>query len=194
MSEEGSGEISYDAIAKLVEFKKVIASAISDVGIATSEDADADTMASNIKNFASSLNAVSISYDNTNSELTSTNVQDAVDELDTKVDSEVASINSNLIEKFNIIEGTTSSTENEYLYVDYPEGFNANNCVVISVMFGNNSYYTGGSLILMESSNSKQTFQIPNVSVGLLNDNIGIRAGRYATDRNFKICLMRIDI
>ena len=51
MESEGgcTGNISYDAIAKLVEFKREIASAISDMGITTAENADATTMASNIR-------------------------------------------------------------------------------------------------------------------------------------------------
>ena len=54
MESEGvsTGDISYDAIAKLVEFKREIASAISDMGITTAENADATTMASNIRSLS----------------------------------------------------------------------------------------------------------------------------------------------
>ena len=53
---QGSGALSYDAIAKLVEFKKEIANAITEMGVETSEDASADTMANNIKNISSNSN------------------------------------------------------------------------------------------------------------------------------------------
>ena len=76
-----TGDISYDAIAKLVEFKREIASAISDMGITTSEDSDATTMASNIRSISGASSADKVSYDNTNSGLTSTNVQGAIDEV-----------------------------------------------------------------------------------------------------------------
>lgn len=49
LSEENSGSTSYDAIAKLAEFKRTIASAITDMGIQTSSDDTADTMAKNIR-------------------------------------------------------------------------------------------------------------------------------------------------
>ena len=54
MESEGinTGDTSYDAITKLVEFKREIASAISDMGVATAENADATTMASNIKSLS----------------------------------------------------------------------------------------------------------------------------------------------
>lgn len=45
---------SYDAIAKLAEFKRKIASAITNKGIQTSEDDSADTMAKNITDITSS--------------------------------------------------------------------------------------------------------------------------------------------
>lgn len=81
LKNENSSGISYDAIAKLVEFKKEIASAISDMGIATSEDADVSTMASNIRSISGASSADKVSYDNTNSGLSATNVQGAIDEV-----------------------------------------------------------------------------------------------------------------
>jgi len=76
-----NGSISYDAASKLVEFKREIASAITDMGVSTSENADVNTMANNIRSILGTLSADKISYDNTNSGLTSTNVQGAVDEI-----------------------------------------------------------------------------------------------------------------
>ena len=43
------GSESYDAIVKLSEFKTKVAQAITEMGVETSEDADATTMANNIK-------------------------------------------------------------------------------------------------------------------------------------------------
>jgi len=85
MTEISDGSYSYDVISKLVEFKKEIASAITDMGVSTSEEADASTMASNIRNIHK--NASDISYDNSNSELQATTVQNAVDEISDSLNS-----------------------------------------------------------------------------------------------------------
>jgi len=87
-----SGNITYEAILKLAEFKKEIASAITDMGVATSENADKYTMATNIRSILDNANASSINYDNKNSGLTSTNVQSAIDELN----SDISQTNNNL--------------------------------------------------------------------------------------------------
>ena len=83
---ENDGEISYDTITKLAEFKKEIAKAITDMGVDTLETASASTMANNIRSIATSKNATSINYDNTTSGLASTDVQGAVDEINNKID------------------------------------------------------------------------------------------------------------
>jgi len=87
MSGEGSGGLSYDAMAKLVEFKREIASAITDMGVETAANADATTMASNIKSILNNTNASLINYDNTESGLEADNVQSAIDELDNSLNS-----------------------------------------------------------------------------------------------------------
>ena len=66
------------------ESKKQIATAITDMGVNTSNNANAETMSNNIRSI--SRDAISISYENGTSELQSTNIQSAVDELDNKVD------------------------------------------------------------------------------------------------------------
>lgn len=76
---------SYEEIEKLVEFKKIVASAITDMGIPTSEQASADTMASNIKSIIGTTTSEKVKYDNTNSKLDATNVQEALDELDSSL-------------------------------------------------------------------------------------------------------------
>ena len=76
-----SGNESDDAIIRLAQFKKEIASALTDMGIETAENADASTMSNNIRSLTGSSSADKVSYDNTNSGLTATNVQGAVDEL-----------------------------------------------------------------------------------------------------------------
>ena len=48
------------SVAKLTEFKKEIASAITDVGVATAENADATTMSSNIRSLSEVLGADSV--------------------------------------------------------------------------------------------------------------------------------------
>lgn len=53
---QSSGSISNDEISKLIEFKREIANAITDMGIKTSEDADASTMASNIRSIVGTSN------------------------------------------------------------------------------------------------------------------------------------------
>ena len=110
-----SGDASYDAIEKLVEFKREIATAISDMGIETSESANAATMASNIRSISGASSADKVSYDNTNSGLTSTNVQETVDEL-----------NNNLDKIFKVVTTTittyanTQVFANSYVVVDLP--------------------------------------------------------------------------
>ena len=79
--EAEGGEGSNIYIGKLAEFKREIASAITDMGITTSDDADVTTMASNIRSLSLASSADKVSYDNTNSGLTSTNVQGAIDEV-----------------------------------------------------------------------------------------------------------------
>jgi len=89
MIEINDGSPSYDAIAKLVEFKREIASAITDMGVETASNADANTMVNNIKSISGASSADKISYNNTNSGLTSTNLQGAVDELDKQLETEM---------------------------------------------------------------------------------------------------------
>ena len=85
ISETSDSSISYDDIEALVEFKRKIASAITDMGIETSESASVDTMASNIRSISGASSAEKVSYDNTNSGLTATNVQSAVDEVNSSL-------------------------------------------------------------------------------------------------------------
>ena len=131
MESEGgiTGDISYDAIAKLVEFKREIASAISDMGITTAENADASTMASNIRSLSGASSADKVSYDNTNSGLTATNVQGAIDEVNNSFQSEVVTIYSGVtlircgkIRTLSIVNPTTitSNTFNLPLETDCP--------------------------------------------------------------------------
>jgi len=102
MSGESNGTLSYDAIAKLVEFKKEIASAITDMGIETEINADASTMASNIKSILNNVNATSVSYDNTESGLTANNMQDAIDEVENSLNDLII---SKAYEKDVIVDG-----------------------------------------------------------------------------------------
>ena len=81
LEDENIGGIDNSSISKLIEFKQKVASAITDMGIETLETANADTMANNIRNLTGVSSADKVSYDNTNSGLTATNVQGAVDEL-----------------------------------------------------------------------------------------------------------------
>ena len=131
MESEGgvTGNISYDAIAKLVEFKREIASAISDMGIATEENANATTMASNIRSLSGASSADKVSYDNTNSGLESTNVQGAIDEINNSFQTEVVTIYSGVtlircgkIRTLSIVNPTTltSNTFNLPLETDCP--------------------------------------------------------------------------
>lgn len=54
---EGSTDsTSYDSTAKLAEFKRKIASAITDMGVETSESSNVDTMANNIRSISKGLN------------------------------------------------------------------------------------------------------------------------------------------
>ena len=77
--------------ANYVEASKTkIASAITDMGVNTSNDASPETMSSNIRSIA--RNASSISYDNTDTGLISTNVQGAVDELNDSLGEQIKRI------------------------------------------------------------------------------------------------------
>ena len=97
MSGESIGSTTGDAISKLVEFKREIASAITDMGITTSEKADAGTMSSNIRSIVGTTTAEKVSYDNTNSGLTATNIQTAMDEINNSIDEVENSINNKVI-------------------------------------------------------------------------------------------------
>jgi len=81
ISGETNGSISTDENTKLIEFKREIASAITDMGVTTSEDSDASTMVNNIKSIINNANASAISYNNNNSGLKANNVQTAIDEV-----------------------------------------------------------------------------------------------------------------
>ena len=102
-----SGSASDDAIIRLVEFKRQIASALTDMGIATEETADATTMSSNIRNLSGASSADKVSYDNTNSGLTATNVQGAVDELNSSLSS-VGTIRITCGRSYSFTGGETS--------------------------------------------------------------------------------------
>ncbi len=55
---EGTGSISYDTIAKLLEFKKIIAQAITNKGIETSHTDSAEKMAENIEKIQNNQSAI----------------------------------------------------------------------------------------------------------------------------------------
>ena len=119
-----SGDISYDAITKLVEFKREIASAISDMGVTTLEDADATTMASNIRSISGASSADKISYDNTNSGLTSTNVQGAIDEVNNNL------MNIGKFEQIGQITGSNTITIDTEKYSEI-------SCLIYLYSYGN---------------------------------------------------------
>ena len=82
ISEGGSsGNPSEDAIIRLAEFKRQIASTLTDMGVETADNADTTTMLSNIRSLTGASSADEVSYDTTSSGLSATNVQGAVDEL-----------------------------------------------------------------------------------------------------------------
>ena len=54
-NDSSSDETTYDAIAKLTEFKQKIAKAITDMGIETSETENADKMADNIRSLKNNI-------------------------------------------------------------------------------------------------------------------------------------------
>lgn len=45
--------------------------------------------------------------------------------------------------KFAVVSGTLSSTSGDWVYIDYPNGYNVNNCVVIGKMIetGTNEWF-----------------------------------------------------
>ena len=147
MESEGinTGDISYDAITKLVEFKREIASAISDMGVATAENADASTMASNIRSLSGASSADKVSYDNTNSGLTANNVQSAVDEVDNTLD--------NLIGKD--YSGTYTSSTGTWIY-----NFGAYTLTVPTVVpcFLSDKYTVEITAATMTTNNNPSTF------------------------------------
>ena len=55
MTGQSNGSISNDETSKLIEFKKQIASVITDMGVETSEDADASTMSNNIRSIENNV-------------------------------------------------------------------------------------------------------------------------------------------
>ena len=113
----GSAETTYDSIAKLIEFKKEIASAITDMGITTSKDADATTMASNIRSISGASSADKVSYNNTNSGLSSTNVQGVIDEVNNNLDNKVGVLDySNPISINSLAIGGSYTVANDGLF------------------------------------------------------------------------------
>lgn len=77
--------------------------------------------------------ADNIIYDNKESDLEATTVQDAIDEL------VGGSLNTN--NNTALIEGTCPSAPGETVFYDYPEGFNTDNCMVVNIGFNHSNQW-----------------------------------------------------
>lgn len=119
ISETGDSSISYDNIEALVEFKKEIASAITDMGIETSASANATTMASNIRSISGASSADKVSYDNANSGLTANNMQGAIDEVNDNLTDNLVWRNSDIIDTSYSFEAKTININlSKYRFVE----------------------------------------------------------------------------
>jgi len=140
MSGESNGSLSYDAMAKLIEFKRQIASAITDMGVETASNADATTMINNIKSISGASSADKISYNNTNSGLAATNLQSAVDELD--------SINDSLeIKTYTDEEVITFTNENFSLKTAVADISNGMCTINVKMSVPNNTIFNTSTII-----------------------------------------------
>lgn len=122
---------SYNEYMNYIKTSKAkVANAITDMGVATLETAEADTMATNIKSIINNANASVIKYNNASSGLTSTNIQGAIDEIDVNVDE----LNTNLYNKrayFEHILGTGKAS----IVIE-----TAAPCIVLASHSGGSSY------------------------------------------------------
>lgn len=86
---------------------------------------------------------------------------------------------------FYTITGTTHSTKNEWSYIDYPDGFNSKNTIVVYSAVDNLGigYYN--------DSNYSAT-NILEPSIGVLLDETRIRIRSSNQNKTFKIVLMRM--
>ena len=182
MESEGgvTGNISYDAIAKLVEFKREIASAISDMGIATEENANASTMASNIRSLSGASSADKVSYDNTNSGLEATNVQGAIDEVNNNLSNKFINyvITQNFTGKQVSIGHTGYKFNEQDIAITTPTGYKPIFAVGLSTNTGccgfSTCYLSSNSTVHVTMFNSSESIDenpIPVVTVIYIREN-----------------------
>ena len=119
--------------------------------------------------------AANTTYNNGTSGLQANNVQSAIDELDSTVDT----LNSNFENKFAAIETDVTTTQK---IISYPNGFNYNNCVVTTLYF--TPYNTWVS---SEYDQSTYGCEI------LLSDRITVTAKTDST-KKIRMLLTRIDL
>ena len=119
--------------------------------------------------------ATNTTYNNGTSGLQANNVQSAIDELDSTVDT----LNSNLGNKYAAIETDVTTTQK---VISYPNGFNYNNCVVTTL------YLTPyGTWVSSEYDQSMYGCEV------LLSDRISVTAKTDST-KKIRMLLTRIDL
>ena len=125
--------------------------------------------------YESGITASMTLYSNAQSGLVATNVQSAIDELDSTIDT----LNSNFENKFATIETDVTTTQK---IISYPNGFNYNNCVVTTL------YFTPyGAWVTSEYDQSMYGCEI------LLSDRISVTAKTDST-KKIRMLLTRIDL
>lgn len=133
--------------------------------------------------YESGITASMTLYSNAQSGLVATNVQSAIDELDSTVDTlnnTVDTLNSNFGDKFAAIETDVTTTQKS---ISYPNGFNRDNCVVTTLY---NTPY--GSWVVPEHDQS-----LYGCELVLSYDGIFVTAKTDNT-KKIRILLTRIDI
>ena len=161
LENESSSGISYDAIAKLVEFKREIASAISDMGVTTLENADASTMATNIRSISGASSADKVSYDNTNSGLEATNVQGAIDEVNHTLADLI------IVDSITTEDYTITGTAVKSLSIDMPihEGYKLSLVVPCVTQASSESSRVGVACVTTISINENTvSYKLKNIS------------------------------
>lgn len=142
-----------------------------------------NTTLGQIKNLLTTpSDAEDITYDNTQSGMTATDVQGAVDELNASL--------VNFGNKTAVVSGTFNANTGAYsALINYPSGFNFNNTLVVSLNYASSDstkrYYGEGSA---DSSFQRCFVRLQTTGIDVYNTSSSLKG------LNFSVILMRIDI
>ena len=158
----------------IADSKTQLATAITNKGVATTLDSTFETMTANINNIVTNPPASLISYDNTSSGLTSTNVQGSIDELSGTMSSLSKVIyNGNYCDKIKICADTVLATFDEkgVAYITLPDTFtNSVPRVVLNILgylVSFNANVRGNTIVLESKQLSSVTAYVNYIVIGI---------------------------